>query len=440
MEWNACLRCVYKDGTCVKCGRPKGSPKDWKPGVAPINGGEELISGMENVLRSVETLAHSPLGGSAVHRYMACSASVALINLLHEGQEDGDESQEEWTAEGTLAHALGAHCLLNNIPDAFTLMGSEGMWEAVDWKMAESVQVYLDYVRDRLAVMGGRVAVEERFHTPEIHELMFGTIDAKLYSVLHDTHLEIVDYKNGAGVIVNVQKNGQLLFYAGDEVTKNPDLPDEMPVRLTIVQPNAWHPDGRIRYWETTVGAIRQWLVTELVPAMQRTQERDGWFFDMGEHCRFCPAKLACPAFANLTHRALTDTTFTRLTAAECDLLQMYIKEYRKQAFNRLMAGAPPEEVGAKLVYGKANRQWKDGAEQAVREALGPLAFTEPELKSPAQLEDVVGGKALVARWAYTPDGKPTVVSLEDGRASAVPNVASAIRGRHVALASAVHA
>lgn len=365
---------------------------------------------------SVVTPEHSPIGGSAAERYLRCSGSVELLKLVRP-----DDSEEEWTVEGTNAHKLAAMCLEGKWPDPFIYLGQQG-YEWVTGNMCLAVGTYLDYVRSR----PGHMLVEHKMHVPEIHEQFFSTLDCALYSTADGGPVEIIDYKNGAGVIVEIVGNAQLLFYAAGFLVKHGPYPPRTPVRLTIVQPNAWHADGQIRSWETTAGDIMHWLHNELVPGIEATQAFDGWFFDMGEHCRFCPAKIACPAFVNLKQKVLARGI---TSYEEIELLQMLIKQWRKDAFARLQGGEAPELVGAKLVYGKANRVWKPEAEAALLMALGSAAYTVPQLISPAQVEELPSGKALVAQWAYKPEGSATIASINDGRTAAPSNLGSQVWG-----------
>jgi uncharacterized protein DUF2800 len=479
-EWRACNRCTYVEGVCKRCGRPAGTAKGWKPPRYEITGqtGVEAVesdlvpsapepesaveaapppvpfsaaaastqSASASAASSAPTRGHSPLGGSAASRYMACSGSVALIQSL-KGDGEADEPQEEWTAEGSLAHLLGAHCLDSGIQDTYSFIGGEGKWEAVTIDMAESVKTYIDYVFSR----PGQRLVEYHFHVPSVHPLSWGAIDAVCYSPLTDGYLEFIDFKNGAGVVVAVEGNKQMLHYAGNFIAQDrASYPDAMLVTLTIVQPNAWHAGGAIRSWTTTVGEIMRWLAEELVPAMHATQKVGGWFLDIGEHCRFCPAKLVCPAYSNLAMKALADADRVlgqpievenkwrpALSFDQLDTLYSYLSSARKWYFSHLMAGENPNEIGAKLVYGKSSRDWKEGAMEVLIRTFGGDAYSAPELKSPAQIEKLPGGKALVTQLAYKIDGGPTVASLSDKGTPYLVDSASQLYGQAVAKALA---
>jgi hypothetical protein len=71
---------------------------------------------------------------------------------------------------------------------------------------------------------------------------------------------------------------------------------------------------------------------------------------------------------------------------------------------------------GRKLANSRTNREWKEGAEKAIKKEFGKKAYTDPELKSPAQIDGLAKGSDITARWAFKPVGKPTVVAVSDKR------------------------
>ncbi len=360
---------------------------------------------------------HSPLGASSAERWMRCSGSVALIQAL--GPIEADEP--DYRRDGTQAHALAAHCLNANC-DAWEAMGE---FDAISAEMADAVQVYLNYVRS----LGGDRYVEHRVHRPEFHPQFYGTVDFAAVSRVNEA-TEIVDYKHGVGVVVEARDNPQLKYYAygfiGDGPTADLPVMDGETVKLTIVQPRAlWHPDGVIRSWETTAGDIRRWAREVLRPAMERAGEQS---FELGEHCRFCPAKLVCPAMRHLA----SDAAMAQHETASADrllsvsdnwlgdwfkrlsVLNMFISAVEQETYRRLIQGDHPAlGAYAKLVARRSDRVFKEGA--PVEERFGPDAFVT-RLRSVAEIEKLPGGKEFVAEYAYKPDTGLTAVSLSDRR------------------------
>lgn len=351
--------------------------------------------------------AHSPLGASSAERWMNCPGSVNLIRQL---APDSDSEEPDYRRDGTQAHALAAHCLENDLeaweadPTEFPELTSD---------MMQAVQEYLEFVREQ----HGSRKVEVRVHVPEFHPAFYGTLDCVVRATL-DTggSIHVIDYKHGVGVVVDAEDNPQLKYYAyGDIATWG--APDFWPVKLTIVQPRAFHPDGAIRTWETTVGEIRRWAEEELRPAMEATQDLD--YLALGQWCRFCPAKLVCPAFGGLANKALNTGA---VSYAEAQQLKMLVKAIEDETFKRLCAGETLED--AKLVAKKANRVFKDDA--PLEATFGADAFKPPAHRSVAEIEKLPGGKVFVHEFAFKPDAGLTVALKDDARSAVVPKDANA--------------
>jgi hypothetical protein len=227
--------------------------------------------------------------------------------------------------------------------------------------------------------------------------------------------IHVIDYKHGIGIVVEVVENPQLMYYAWGKIAKmNPMPPDDTPVELTICQPRAHHQGGKIRSWETTVGHIKDWALNILRPAMECTAEAE--YLALGEWCRFCPAKLVCPAYDGLAAKALRSHVDS-LSYAEYLQLEMLVKAGKERTMRRLLNGEDPEEVGAKLVNKKTYRVFKGRA--PLVETFKEEAF-EKKLKGPAAIEKLPGGKDFVAQWAFQPTSdEVTVAPLHDQRAAA---------------------
>lgn len=368
---------------------------------------------------------HSPLGASGAERWMNCPGSVTLLS--HLGEDISDEP--DYRREGVAGHEAAAHAL-EQYPglDAWELVGMGFNATPMTPELCDPLQIYLDYCRS----LTGEYYVEYPISSP-VHDNFYGTLD---FGCLGET-LEIVDLKMGQGVMVEIEDNPQLKYYAfglidGIERNGRRGFPDDMEVGLTICQPRGFHSDGPIRRWPTTVGAIKAWVHDTLVPAMHATEYDQT--LTVGEWCRFCPAKLVCPMLTSLFEAAckanaahLPDTSDEALgrSFTLAAGVKHYIKALELEAYNRAMRGhAIP---GGKLVHKKANRVWKDGAVDMFKERFGDDAWNEPEFKTPAQMEKVPAAKELVREFAYTPTSGLTFV-LETATGSAVQVTAPAER------------
>lgn len=380
-------------------------------------------------------LEHSPLGGSAAHRFMACAGSFLMHReQLQNGQFENIES--EFAQLGTAAHELAAMCLAED-HEPFEFIGQMIDGYRVGWPdgiQIDAVQVYVNECR-RLMPATEFQLIEETITLPDVHPLLKGTID---FATWHPTKgLWLRDYKNGEGVGVGAVNNSQLLYYAYLLVRSNPWLldnaPRDYPINLGIVQPNFYGIYEEPDCWETTLGYVLDWGNHELLPRMNalvEPQEYTDDDFVLGSHCLFCPVMLDCPKMQR-AYREYVDATedfVVMLTNEELDAFYAN-REHVKRFMNameqtvkaRLIAGS--KIPSAKLVVPKTNRVWKPGAEPALIEAFGEQAYDPKKIKSPAAIEKLSSrGKELTLEYAYKPDAdRLTVAPLSDPRPEAKP-------------------
>ena len=373
---------------------------------------------------------HSNLGASGAKRWMNCPGSTTLIKAL--GQTGDREDEPGFRTDGSIAHAGAAVCLETGA-DAWELIGDtyevEGQHRPFTGALVEAVQVYVAFCRC-ITGPGDQVFVEHRFECLELHPDFRGTTD---YGVAnHNTKtLRIVDYKNGAGILVEAGDNPQAKYYARG-LLQHPDLADMEFVEWTIVQPNIpWAPGGPIRSAACSVQELFRWADETLLPAMRSTDKT----LTMGDWCRFCPAMLTCPATSS-TYRAMAtagenpvhmSTQALDLEYSMIEAVQMRMKKLRDEAFRRALTGHA-EFQSFKLVQQRSDRVFKDGAEARFRAELGDKAFSSPKLLTPAAMEKVSAtAKTLVKAWSHTPDTGFTLAPRSDKRVEVKPQPASAI-------------
>jgi hypothetical protein len=378
-----------------------------------------LTSMRPKPVRSLEGMPkHSPLGASGASRWMKCPGSVSF------GKGDSDESSI-YAQIGSAAHAVLELCM-NDKHDAWEFIGhfydpnsDELLMKAsvdyipIDKDIADGVQVMIDEVRKRHPDANDNNSwVERVFHARVIHPLMYGRSDFTYYDDEAKT-LHIWDYKNGAGVIVEVQRNSQGMYYAVGMLEELDLWLSAMTVTIHIVQPNGYHSDGIVREWSVKVSDLAGWLEEELLPAM--VEAETGTRVTAGPHCRFCPKRfLKCEALmdqwkelkrimviaekkggpANLTSKELS----ALLKSYESSRIMFGSAE--KTAFDKLNAGH--KVPGFKLVKKQVTRKWKEGAEQEINSLLGKQAY-DSKLKSPAQIEKLAGGESLAAKYSEKP-------------------------------------
>lgn len=389
--------------------------------------------------------AHSRLGASGAERWMNCPGSSALIAAAEMPVTDEPDFQRE----GIAGHEAAAECLLRDI-DAWEIVGETFHNTEIDGDMAEAIQVYLDAVRPCIDRENGfhrqQFFVEAKLAAPDVHEQMFGTTDfgaivpegrhnVSACNPLGHAFLDVTDLKMGKGIVVEPNDNPQLKYYAFMLIhTYLDDLDDGFPVRLRIVQPRAYHNEGPIREWWTTVGEIKAWVVRDLLPAMNSTDDA----LDAGAWCRFCPAKLTCPlltglfkAAASYDPKAVVDAgdQALGLNYGKIAAVKFYLKALEDETFRRLQLRR--DIPGAKLVNKKADRIFRptvtvqvegkdvevDTAEY-IKKTFGAKAYKPLEIMTPAQLERIEhpDAKNFVKGHAYIPVTGLTVAPADDKR------------------------
>jgi len=368
-----------------------------------------------------QEIEHSPLGASGAARWMACGGSVELAKALSESPDEDYSVDPEWRKEGSAAHVAAAQCVAHGF-DAWEL--GDRILEGVPATKLEleCIQTYVDYCR-KVAKEDDEVFVEHTIGEKvedRPHPSFFGTVD---FAVFNSERLHVVDFKYGAGIVVDVRRNKQCMYYAygilRDIEREHGSIDPDFPVKITIVQPRTFE-ESPIKVWDTTAGEIFEWARDELLPKMRNP----GNAYAAGEHCRFCPAKIACPLLKGMFAVAATANTKWLKDASHLTLgqewlmiapVKMYIKTVEEENFNRLNAGV--EIPGVKLVQKKAHRVWKSGATEIFQKEFGDLAMTAPELKSPAEMSKL--GKSAderVKEWAYIPTTGYTVAAASDDK------------------------
>ena len=407
-------------------------------------------------------LGHSLVGASSCERWWNCPGSNALIATLP------TPPNTKYAAEGTVAHALCEDVLRNKVHfdarwNATAKIGE--IYEEDDYQfevteeMAEAANLYVNTIladakriecnlRKSVQLSGNNkeawkhwdvptqerinqrwVNIEQSFTLDDVDSEARGTNDASIY-VPGET-LIVYDFKYGKGVPVEAIENKQMLYYAigaaGDK------LMEFKSIELVIVQPRAEHPQGPVRRWVTTpqyVNAFKQ----ELAKRIKATRTSDKT--ETGKWCRFCNAKMICPATRTKVNEIAkigfqepakpnTLRTPDQLTPLElktlldnADLIENYIKDVREYAFNLLNRGGTVE--GYKLVKGgKAHRKWENEelAASMLELEFGEDEIYETSLKSPAQIEKLgSSAKEVVELYAVRPDSKLVLAKDEDVR------------------------
>lgn len=324
-----------------------------------------------------EQRAHAVLGASSSKRWINCPGSVRLSAPF-------PDTTSKYATEGTLAHGLLELALEEKgVPGHYVgrTIETDGISGEVTDEMAVAVEVAYDTVNALMLDYGpdAEMTLEERFDLSPLNppEPMFGTGDVVIRA---GDHLHLVDYKHGQGIVVEVEENTQLMYYALGAAVASGKIPATIDV--TIVQPRAPHPDGPVR----TYSFDRETLIDfkhMLFAAAEATQAEDAPLA-AGDWCRFCKAAPVCPAKkaqaeevamvvfgADLVEdfgepadgvvppnpETLTDEEIGQVLEQGGDVMQ-WIRDVEAYALGRMEDGHTIP--GFKLVRGRSLRKWTD--------------------------------------------------------------------------------
>jgi len=366
---------------------------------------------------------HSHLGASSYHRWRACPGSIREI------KKAPPQVSSVYADEGTRAHEMAADWLTGKGPNAKN---------STEYEMMEAVDVYVTYIKELCqAGKENQLLVEHRFDLSKLYPMLYGTADAVIWKP-GIKELEVVDYKHGQGVPVDVVENEQLQYYALGALLSLPNL-RVSEVKITIVQPRCFHVDGPIRSWSIPALELLD-FAADLVDAAKATEKPDA-SLKSGDHCRFCPASAQCP---ELSKKALETAKEVFTPALSYDpqklsdtlhalpQIESWIKSVREFAYNEANKGKCPP--GWKLVAKRAMRRWMgEVTPELLNKNFGISVHqlvTEPELKSPAQVEKFCTKeqKTKLAKYMISESSGTTLVEEADGR----PPVSSLEQAKNV--------
>jgi len=377
---------------------------------------------MEEIIK-VEDVEHSIYGASGSDRTYNCTGSPNEIKKVPENLRLTSEP----AAEGTAAHHIASLCLDNN-QDAWEYIGTgvqvENYKFVVDKEMADGVQLYVDFVLNKVEEYRKEYGVEPILHVETTFETkrndeLYGTSDATI--IVPDILICVTDFKYGRGVSVEPD-SFQNHTYAGLALENQKEFNTKeykYPVDLYIVQPRIPHSDGLIRLHSTNSIKVGKWFDEYLEKIEESKTEKA--ILTVGEWCRFCPARELCPARKAQLIELGFEIEPEDMTSEEMGsmlnkekLIEDWFKKVKEVAFSRAMSG---EDIpGRKIVKMKSDRIWIDGAEKTLIEEYGDNAYQDRKIKSPPNIEKLIGGKALVKDLADRPERGLTLVALSDRR------------------------
>jgi hypothetical protein len=419
---------------------------------------------------------HAKLSPSKRSRWALCPGSI------REEAKYPDTGSGPAAADGTHSHTLLEHCIKQFV-DPLSMVGQlmtdhEGSFH-VDKDRAERVKVAFDYINTRVTALDGaaRVLSEQKVDPAFLlgRDDLSGTVDCQIVPLswtegggIEDGTLELIDYKDGMGVIT-AEGNLQLEQYAygvlaGFNLPVNGDYPIKM-IRMTIIQPKlALRGMPAITSHEVSVRDLLANMGTIITQAAA-TDKPDAPLVPGESQCKFCRAKGSCSALASnvmkevgiMFQPVVTETLDVAQQSADKDpstmddaqirqimeaapLMRQLLEGVEKEALRRLQAGQTIP--GLKLVNGRGSRAWSlpedQMAEKLIKMGIPKTAIYETKLVTPAKAEKLTWEKrdgtkvALTERQLQRMEqeyvsklaGKLTVAPESDSRPAVVTNAA----------------
>lgn len=375
------------------------------------------------------TRSHALLSASGASRWINCTPSARLED------EYGEKKTSVYAEEGTLAHELSELYLKRDTlgvisEQEFELRLEEIMDnELFNTEMLDVIPIYTGYCAEQLAVATTEnpiavMEIEQKLDLTAFVPESFGTADC---IIINDNIIEVIDLKYGKGVPVYADWNKQLMLYGLGALQKYDTMYDITEVRLTIVQPRI----NNISSWQISAEELHAWAEEELKPAAKLAFDGAGEL-SAGEWCRFCAVKNQCRKLYE-QQMEITKHEFKKPDLLTDDEIADIVKRVPKlvEWANSITEYAQEKAVsenkqwpGLKLVEGISRRKWLD--EDKVSETIFARCpeITEDEifnmkLKPITSIEKIIGKKRfeeLLSDMVVKPQGKPTLVPLEDKR------------------------
>lgn len=357
---------------------------------------------------------HAVLSASSSHRWLQCPPSALLCSKA------GDTTSE-FAIQGTDAHSLCEYKLK-------TALGQESSDSTENLtyfneEMEDCADMYVQYVMEQLAAVQKTckdplVLVEQRLDFSRWVPQGFGTGDCVIVA---DGVLSITDMKFGCGLLVEAERNPQLMCYALGALDLFDDIYDIEQVSMTIFQPRR----ENISTYIISKEELLSWADDTLKPTAELAAKGEGEF-KAGEHCRFCKVKATCRKRAEYNLElarydfemppTLEDDEIEAILS-KADALVSWVSDVKEYALQQAISGK--EWHDWKIVEGRSNRRYvnehavaetveKAGYDPYEHKVLGITAMTK--LLGKTKFEDMLSG------FIEKPQGKPTLVPMSDKR------------------------
>lgn len=377
---------------------------------------------------------HALLGASSAKRWLSCPPSARLCQKYD--QMFGYESTK-YAVEGTQAHALCEAKLKRELgwitkdmyEDELNKLGGN-----IPADMERSSNEYVDIIMEKWtkaknASPDAQIFIERKVIYDKYVPDGYGMADCIIVS---DDCLEVLDYKHGAGVLVEAIENPQARLYGiGSALALDPLYGFERVVN-TIIQPRM----DNVSSEEISRKELYDWAES-IKPVAELAYKGEGEFNPGTETCRFCRVKAICAArWREMTDqlggivpdKALIPAREIPGILRVADQVESFLHDIKAYAMTRAMAG---EKIpGMKLVQNKGRRVWISNDRIlacAVKAHMKPDDVFERKPKSISELQKILGKTAFEANFGPAlkqKSGNLDLVPLSNPKKEFIPFVA----------------
>lgn len=292
-----------------------------------------------------------------------------------------------------------------------------------DEEMAECSDMYVQFVMEQLAKAKEAcrdpvVLVEQCLDFSKWVPQGFGTGDCVIAA---DGTLFVIDFKYGLGVLVEAERNPQMMCYALGALLLFDGIYDITKISMTIFQPRREH----VSTYEMEKADLLSWADKVLASTAALAMKGEGEF-KAGPHCQFCKARANCRKRAEYNLELarydfampaeLTDTE-VEAVLSKADDLASWAADVKEYALQKAMSGKTWKDW--KVVEGRSVRKYAN--ETAVAETVKEAGYDPYEQKvlGITAMTRLLGRRKfdeLLSGMIVKPEGKPTLVPLSDKR------------------------
>lgn len=357
---------------------------------------------------------HALLSASSAHRWLLCPPSAKECAKL-------PDVSSEYARQGTDAHTLCEYKVkkalgrkMKDPTEDLTFYNEEMEEYASEYAqfIMESLSAAKEHCKDPL------VLVEQRLDFSRWVPGGFGTGDCVIVA---DDTLMVIDFKYGLGVLVEAEKNSQMMCYALGALSLFDGIYDIKEVNMTIFQPRR----ENVSTASMTKEELLHWAETVLKPTAELAAQGKGEY-KAGGHCRFCKLKATCRKRAEYNLElakydfavpSTLEDEEIEIVLSKADELVNWAGEVKEYALQQALSGKSWK--GWKLVEGRSNRRYV--SEEAVAAKVEEAGYDpyEKKLLGITAMTKQLGKKKfdeLLKGLIEKPQGKPVLVPESDKR------------------------